>query len=638
MLSMNPERPDEYRQHLPAQEMTISSAMEREIERVAEMKRGIIPYERISEGVATDEELVRGLSEISDEHFKRFAAAAERIAAPDHKIVSTRMDAVVALFLEAYGKENVLLYRSIFHRPVQSVHQHAVLLPLIGRVRDLLGERFLPVEEKRVILRRHIQETLASLPDFSERMLEWCTEEGLTELEKAETLSLLDAYITTDEHLQRLQGFWDWKFKEFDGEGPRTSHVGEAWYEEAVAGITDANLDQMYDSFRKRMIPLRGRVAQSPADRDPRWGRENVHQLLELAGIPARAEDVLSWAQENRIALEGALTSLGHQLVPGTTTWQEAWNRLSVTERSPEELLAWYTEEITRMVDRLQEVGLVPPVPPNGRWELAYATVERTRYFPKGFMTFPGYADKEKMVHVYLPHPASGEDVMRELAFDAGLFASHEVGAHAYQQWLKTKLPEFLTMVNVMYSLGYEGHAFSSEIEAFRAGALPQTSEGLFAMLRGRLQRAARAELALTYHLSRGLEQHREDAPEVIRRFTGMTDAAVLATLVDEYAINAGMSRETAQNDAFRGIENPWWLLCYYLGAGMAESYVQMAEKNALARPQAMRRWLERSGGLIPGHIQAYLEGWVDDWRDVPVLLPDPGITLWEEWKGEQRK
>lgn len=111
--------------------------------------------------------------------------------------------------------------------------------------------------------------------------------------------------------------------------------------------------------------------------------------------------------------------------------------------------------------------GLVPPIPHGDTYEIDIASPEKTRYFPKGYMMRPGYHERPKNVRVYLPDPHVFPEVYREFQLDTEVFAAHEVGAHAIQQYYRDKLPEFITNVNSSFILGLEGHAFSTELAAF---------------------------------------------------------------------------------------------------------------------------------------------------------------------------
>lgn len=115
-----------------------------------------------------------------------------------------------------------------------------------------------------------------------------------------------------------------------------------------------------------------------------------------------------------------------------------------------------------------------------------------------------------------------------------------------------------------------------------------------------------------------------------------MNEKEIADQLIDEYARTVSLDREQAASDAGRGMENPFWLMAYYVGAAGAERYVGIAGTQGLSRRDAMRQWVEHGGAHLPAHLQAYYEGWIgdpSDRKDFNWLVPDRAVELWNRYK-----
>jgi len=372
--------------------------------------------------------------------------------------------------------------------------------------------------------------------------------------------------------------------------------------------------ETLWSSYILYLDILSKMLEQSSPLENTAWGEEAVNDWLSSRMIPHTGRKILAWAEQNFQKLERVAGEIGKRLVNGADDWRDAWDRLDIPPQSEtpnNEILQIYKHMTAEIVTRMVRRGLIPDIPPGHDIEIQIASPELTRSFPKGVLYYAPYSDMKKKVMIYLPDPLVDPSIYRELCLAPELFAVHEAGRHALQQMYKTTLPEALT-TNGLVTVAFEGDAFSSELVAFEEGIIHNSLENFFAIVRGRIQRAARVIFELKYHL--GLEDTEK--------------------LLEEMAHHMGIPKDLAQGNAVLGMDNFGSLSSYYLGAGGFETFLQMAEKNGLPRSEAMRMVIKDTGSQLTPNILAYLYGWITDPSD-PIqfhwLGDDRAVQLWEK-------
>ena len=440
---------------------------------------------------------------------------------------------------------------------------------------------------------------------------------GLTPLEKTQTIRTLKEVLAVylpDSIRENLHSLWK---KEFPGE-KELDEEGKRLQSDLEAEMKGANFENLYAEFATKLQTILSLIQNHDAKRDNRWGEDVLQQWFETLTIPHSPRDVLKWAQGQLSELTRVGNEIGQKLVSGSNSWQETWQSLpDPPDISMENLLVEYTTEIPPMIGEMIKSGMIPPIPENCRYKVELATPEQTHKFPKGFVKHVPYHEGLKVVKIFLPNPWGFDEkarsgVVKEFVLGKRVFVVQEVASHALAQFYKTRVPENVTMVGPAIKLGLEGHASASELQAFEEGIIPQNLLEFFMVVRNRIQRAARIVFELQYHL----------------KLNDDVDA-----LIDEFSHNMGVARDFAAADANRGMSHPGELFSYYLGTSGVEGYLVLAEGVGVSRKDAMLHYLESSGAHLAPHMQAYLDGFIDQFEDLNWLTDDRVFILWKRYK-----
>jgi len=587
-------------------------------------------YGRIQmSGAASARDLATALDTTNESTYRSFALAnqdaAKATVAVDR---GNRLDVLSVKLGRAGLADNAFMYYGDRQRPYFNLHNEMRVTDILDAVDNILEGRNYSPEIKGVIMRSRVFTMLTAYPEKLAQTALYFMEKGLTVQEKSQALESLHD-LTGESFAARAKDMWNKTFKEHASQSAIEPIDKEPWFENIQKRVGKADLSTSLMSFQQSLWDISDRIKSHEAGRDNRWGRDVVDENLALLEIPHSSEELLVWATSNLASLTGALDEVAALAGSGLTVEGSV---------SAEKLLDDYRLVANRVVSRMVSDRLIPPIPDGDTYEIQIASPEMTRYFPKGYMSRPGYHEHPKNVRIYLPDPAIGPDISNELAIEKEIFAVHEVGAHALQQFYRECLPEFVTNSLLSVTLGLEGHAFSTELAAFEEGSIDQSLTNFFAVLRGRQHRAARAVFALTYHLSRDIENIKDPAlrAEMMTKFSGHGEKEIADILVGEYSQSTGMDPKQASDDAGRGMENPFWLFSYYVGAAGAETYIAQAQQQGLTRKDALRLWVEHGGAHLPAHFQAYKEGWITDAgnsREFNWLVPDRAVELWKRHK-----
>ena len=85
-------------------------------------------------------------------------------------------------------------------------------------------------------------------------------------------------------------------------------------------------------------------------------------------------------------------------------------------------------------------------------------------------------------------------------------------------------------------------------------------------------------------------------------------------------------------------MSHPGELFSYYLGTSGVEGYLVLAEGVGVSRKDAMLHYLESSGAHLAPHMQAYLDGFIDQFEDLNWLTDDRVFILWPQAKSTQTR
>lgn len=626
----------------------------KDAERIEEI---YFPISRVFSGSATLSEMADTIPDYSPGHLRAHAAACRKLSQDASRQPTSRLDNISLLArnigLEARASD---IDHPFFHRSVYSLGVYFDPFSAIDSVRTKLHTYDIPVSAKQLILRRRIIRMFRDYPNELDHLIDYLLSppsEGLTEKEQTDALHNLVNLLSSEDGKrlhQKAKEFWEEDFTKDDGNIIRDEKEILS-VEGFRQDVEDANVDLVVNDFRSKLTALGFRIKNHTPQRDASWGVPAVKQHFESLLIPHEPEEILAFVQ-NRLSqltltINNVSSELAQRMGIKATDWSALWKKLPYQDRleemklsykrsidqgetevpqesavneTDEAILEYYRARIPDVLKKMQNAGLIPDWPANFSYELKMPEETWARFYPKGYIAFPGYHDPEMVAKLFLPLPSAfseetRDDILRELVLGVDLYAAHEVGAHATQAAFKTNIPEHLTTVHSLAILGQEGHAFSTELDALEIGVIEPTLLNLYMVLRGRLQRTARAVFELKYHLKK--------EPDFEK-------------LITEFAQNMGSSIDFARSDATRGIEKFGELLAYYFGASGADNYVQLAlsKDSNLSREKILQRWLESNGAHIPPHLQAYLDGYIDDPSDFKWFISessDRAVMLWQD-------